>query len=104
MEKEHLAQVVCESLPAAEKLKRLDGPEPEGKIEDLCKRRKDRLETDGRRFENPVIALMPEPRSVRSAMVGKYIQLHDAYLSVVEALKHGGIAARANVDSKRSAG
>lgn len=26
-------------------------------------------------------------------MVGKYIQLHDAYLSVVEALKHGGIAA-----------
>ena len=30
-------------------------------------------------------------------MVGKYIQLHDAYLSVVEALKHGGIAARANV-------
>lgn len=30
-------------------------------------------------------------------MVGKYIQLHDAYLSVVEALKHGGIAAHANV-------
>ena len=34
---------------------------------------------------------------VEIAMVGKYIQLHDAYLSVVEALKHGGIAARANV-------
>lgn len=28
------------------------------------------------------------------AIVGKYIQLHDAYLSVVEALKHGGIASR----------
>ena len=34
---------------------------------------------------------------VEIAMVGKYIQLHDAYLSVVEALKHGGIAAHANV-------
>ncbi len=33
-------------------------------------------------------------------MVGKYIQLHDAYLSVVEALKHGGIASRANVHLK----
>ena len=31
------------------------------------------------------------------AMVGKYTQLHDAYLSVVEALKHGGIASRVNV-------
>jgi CTP synthase len=34
---------------------------------------------------------------VEIAIVGKYIQLHDAYLSVVEALKHGGIAARASV-------
>ncbi len=32
------------------------------------------------------------------AIVGKYTQLHDAYLSVVEALKHGGIACRAKVD------
>lgn len=30
--------------------------------------------------------------SVKIAIVGKYIALHDAYLSVVEALKHGGIA------------
>ncbi|QSX07732.1 CTP synthase [Alkalibacter rhizosphaerae] len=30
--------------------------------------------------------------SVRIALVGKYVELHDAYLSVVEALKHGGIA------------
>jgi CTP synthase len=27
---------------------------------------------------------------VRIAMVGKYVDLHDAYLSVMEALKHGG--------------
>ncbi len=31
-------------------------------------------------------------------MVGKYTQLHDAYISVVEALKHGGIFSRATVD------
>ncbi len=29
--------------------------------------------------------------SVEIALVGKYIQLHDSYLSVVEALTHGGI-------------
>jgi CTP synthase len=28
---------------------------------------------------------------VRIAMVGKYVELHDAYISVVEALKHAGI-------------
>ena len=73
MEKEHLAQVVCESL-------QLPCPEPDltdwkQMVEDL---------------RNPI-------HEVEIAMVGKYIQLHDAYLSVVEALKHGGIAARANV-------
>ena len=31
-------------------------------------------------------------RSVEIALVGKYTQLHDAYLSVVEALHHAGIA------------
>ena len=39
-------------------------------------------------------------RKVTIALVGKYIQLHDAYLSVVEALKHGGIAHRARVNIK----
>lgn len=29
---------------------------------------------------------------------GKYVGLHDAYLSVAEALKHGGIANRADVN------
>lgn len=35
---------------------------------------------------------------VEIALVGKYIELHDAYLSVVEALKHGGIAHSASVN------
>ena len=34
------------------------------------------------------------------ALVGKYVELHDAYLSVVEALKHGGIANDADVKVK----
>ena len=37
---------------------------------------------------------------VTVALVGKYIQLHDAYISVVEALKHGGIFSRATVNIK----
>lgn len=38
--------------------------------------------------------------SVNIALVGKYVELHDAYLSVVEALKHGGIANNAEIKVK----
>lgn len=37
---------------------------------------------------------------VKIALVGKYVELHDAYLSVVEALKHGGIANDCEVEIK----
>ena len=37
---------------------------------------------------------------VNIALVGKYVELHDAYISVVEALKHGGIANSADVKIK----
>jgi len=36
--------------------------------------------------------------SVRIALVGKYVELKDAYLSVAEALKHAGIANEAKVE------
>ncbi len=36
--------------------------------------------------------------SVRIGLVGKYVELHDAYLSVVEALKAAGYAAHTQVD------
>ncbi len=74
MEKENLAQVACECL-------HLDCPEP-----DLSD------------WEAMVEALRTPTREVDIALVGKYIQLHDAYISVVEALKHGGIASRAVVN------
>ena len=44
-----------------------------------------------RRHLNPV-------RTVEIALVGKYVALHDAYLSVVEALNHAGIANEARVN------
>ncbi|KYH34931.1 CTP synthase [Clostridium tepidiprofundi DSM 19306] len=37
---------------------------------------------------------------VKIGLVGKYVQLHDAYISVVEALNHGGISNDANVEIK----
>ena len=74
MEKEQLDQVVCECL-------HLPCPEP-----DL---------TDW----TAMVENLRNPQSeTEIAIVGKYIQLHDAYLSVVEALKHGGIASRVNVN------
>ncbi len=36
--------------------------------------------------------------SIKIALVGKYIALHDSYLSVVEALKHAGIANDRRID------
>lgn len=37
-------------------------------------------------------------KTVKIALVGKYVELHDAYLSVAEALRHGGIVNDASVD------
>jgi CTP synthase len=37
-------------------------------------------------------------RQVRIGIIGKYVSLQDAYLSVVEALKHGGFHHGANID------
>ena len=39
-------------------------------------------------------------KKVTIALVGKYVELHDAYLSVAEALRHGGIVNDAAVDIK----
>lgn len=39
-------------------------------------------------------------KNINIALVGKYVELHDAYISVVEALNHGGLANDANVNIK----
>ncbi len=37
-------------------------------------------------------------KTVRIALVGKYVELNDAYISVVEALKHGGISNKVKLE------
>lgn len=37
-------------------------------------------------------------KTVNIALVGKYVELHDAYISVVEALNHGGLDNDANIN------
>ncbi len=76
MENENLAKVACDCL-------QLDCPKP-----DLSD------------WNNLVEALKHPTQEVEIALVGKYITLHDAYISVVEALKHGGIASKATVNIK----
>ncbi|MDA4087779.1 CTP synthetase [Mycolicibacterium hassiacum DSM 44199] len=50
---------------------------------------------------NDLLKRVHEPReTVRIALVGKYIDLSDAYLSVAEALRAGGFAHHARVDIK----
>lgn len=76
MEEEHLAEVACECLG-------LPCSEP-----DLTE------------WRDMIDAWKHPQTEVTVALVGKYIQLHDAYISVVEALKHGGVANHAQVHIK----
>ena len=76
MEKEHLAQTVCKCL-------HLECPEP-----------------DIKGWEDMVDAIKHPKKEVTVALVGKYTALHDAYISVVESLKHGGFNLGAQVNIK----
>lgn len=76
MEKEHLADVVCSCL-------QLECPEP-----------------DLKEWEEMVQAVKYPEKEVTVALVGKYTALHDAYISVVEALKHGALAHNAKITIK----
>jgi CTP synthase len=74
LEKEHLSDIICRELNIA-------APKPDlTEWEQLVERIK-----------------KPSGTDVSVALVGKYTQLHDAYLSVVEALKHAGYQLGAHV-------
>ena len=76
LEKEGLAELVCEKL-------HIDCKEPDlSEWKDLVKKAKS--------LENKVTI----------GLVGKYVELHDAYLSVAEALRHGGIGNNSEVNIK----
>ena len=67
LEKANLSSIVCREL-------HIDAPNP-----DLTE------------WENLIERIKGLKNTVTIGLVGKYVQLHDAYLSVVEALTHGGI-------------
>ena len=48
-------------------------------------------------WQRMVQAIKERDREVTIALVGKYVQLHDAYLSVAEALAHAGFSLHAHV-------
>jgi CTP synthase len=73
MERERLAQIVCQKLGK---------PCPDPHLEDWA----EVVEKERNLKKSVVIAL-----------VGKYVELHDAYLSIVESLHHAGIHTGANV-------
>ena len=74
LEKAHLSAIVCRELG-------IDAPEP-----DLSE------------WEALVERIRHQSRTVKIGLVGKYVQLHDAYLSVAEALRHAGYALDAKVE------
>ncbi len=56
---------------------------------------------DLREWEGIVDRVMHPRRQVKLALVGKYVDLKDAYISIVEALYHAGIYHDARVEIKR---
>lgn len=57
-------------------------------------------EIDNREWEDMVFRMKNLKKHVKIALVGKYVELHDAYISVVEALAHGGLVSDAEVEIK----
>lgn len=51
-------------------------------------------------WEDMVHSLKNPEHEVTVALVGKYTQLHDAYISVVESLKHGAVANHSSINIK----
>ena len=76
MEKAHLSDIVCREL-------QLDCPAP-----DLSD------------WEHMVERIKNRDKKVCIGLVGKYVELHDAYLSVAEALRHAGYYQDAEIDIK----
>lgn len=76
MEQEKLADVVCKSLNI---------PCPKPNLNDWI---------------SMVNNCKHPERKIKLALVGKYVSLHDAYISVVEALKHAGYAHKTDIEIK----
>ncbi len=73
LEQGHFSEVVCRELS-------IDAPEP-----------------DLHEWNEMVERIRNRNRDVTIGLVGKYVQLHDAYLSIAEALAHAGFALNSHV-------
>ncbi|MHC1770467.1 MAG: CTP synthase [Flexilinea sp.] len=76
LEKSHFSDIVCRELG-------INAPAP-----DLCD------------WEKMIDRIESRNKTVKIALVGKYIKLHDAYLSVMEALQHAGYELGSKIDIK----
>jgi len=74
LEEQHFSEIVCRELS-------IEAPPPD--LTDWC---------------NMVNRIRNRNRTIKIGLVGKYVQLHDAYLSVAEALQHAGYEQDTNVD------
>ena len=74
LEKSHLSDIVCRELHIHA---------PAG---------------DMQQWQNMLDRIEQRDKKVRIALVGKYVQLHDAYLSIVEALNHAGYETGAEIE------
>ena len=65
----------------------------------VCKRLKLHTKNpDLAEWKKVVSNIASRDKNITVGLVGKYVQLHDAYLSIVEALNHAGFANTAHVD------
>lgn len=74
LEKNNFSSIVCRELA-------IDAPEP-----------------DLKDWNDMLARIASRNKHVKIALVGKYVQLHDAYLSVAEALRHAGYEHNAKVE------
>lgn len=76
LEKANFSDIVCREL-------KIDAPKP-----------------DMKDWQDMLDRIASRDKTVRIALCGKYVQLHDAYLSVAEALRHAGYENQAFIDIK----
>lgn len=77
--------------------------EEEGLAREVCNHLKlDKYVPDNSKWEEMIenIRKIDKENSVTVAIVGKYVQLEDSYISVMESLRHAGFANQVDVDIK----
>ena len=74
--------------------------EDEGLTKEVCKHLKlDKIEPNNKEWENLINKIRNiENKTIKVAIVGKYVKLEDSYLSVAESLRHAGFENNVKVD------